>query len=270
MKPLRVLGLAVGIMSVIAPVQAGIFDVIKEGAKREARKAAVDAASEATGVNMSCAAYTGRVDVMRRCMEYSLGNAITRDFGTMLRGGDVNSQQSAVMSTLFTGEPQSWTSNETGASGEASVVKEKTRTRKKSIVVLQDQVETVPDLDLVGENYRANAGTNVRSGPATTYKIVGKLRSGDVVNVVGRVSGGEWYLISQGGVATGYVFAELLDDAATQEATVVGAPEGEPVEVKTKTTQTCRTIEQTVRAQDGSTKTKKVKACQSPNGWEIV
>ncbi|MEO0410435.1 MAG: SH3 domain-containing protein [Pseudomonadota bacterium] len=269
MRRMGLAALAVATL-LVTPVQAGIFDVIKDGVIREAKDAAVDAASEATGINMSCARYTGSVDVMSRCMEYSLGNAISRDFGKMLRGEDVETQQSSVMSTIFTGQPKSWSNSDTGASGESKVVKEKTKTKKKKVAVLKDQVETVPELDLVGENYRANSGTNVRSGPGTDYKVVGRLNSGDIVNVVGKVSGQDWYMISQGGVGTGYVFSSLLTNAAAQDATVVGTPEGEVAEVKTKTQQTCKTIEQTVTGEDGTMKTKKIKACQTPNGWEIV
>lgn len=249
--------------------QAGIFDVVKQGIKREAKNAALDAASEATGLNMSCAAYTGSVDVMKRCMEYSVGNAISRDFGKMLSGGDLETQESSVMSTIFTGQPAVWSNSDSGASGESKVIKEKTKTKKKKVVVLQDSVDTVPELDLIGENYRAAAGTNIRSGPSTDYKVVGALASGSVVNVVGQVSGQDWFMISQGGVATGYVFKNLLQPAADADATVTGTPEGTVAEVKTKTTQTCKTIEQSVTGADGKVKKEKIKACQGPNGWEI-
>ncbi|MEM7569446.1 MAG: SH3 domain-containing protein [Pseudomonadota bacterium] len=254
----------------ITPAQAGIFDIIKDAAIREAKDVAVDKAGEATGINMSCARYTGSVDVMSQCMQYSLANAVTRDFGNMLRGGDAAQQESAVLSTIFTGQPKSWNNSETGTSGESKVVKEKTKTKKKKVAVLKDKVDTVPELDLVGENYRASSSTNVRSGPGTDYKIVGSLQNGDVVNVVGKVTDQDWYLVSQGGVATGYVFANLLTNAANQDATIVGTPEGEVAEVKTKAKQTCKTIEQTVTTEDGTSKTKKIKACQTPNGWEIV
>jgi hypothetical protein len=90
-----------------------------------------------------------------------------------------------------------------------------------------------------------------------------------VVNVVGQVSGQDWFMISQGGVATGYVFKNLLQPAADADATVTGTPEGTVAEVKTKTTQTCKTIEQSVTGADGKVKKEKIKACQGPNGWEI-
>ncbi|MEM9289073.1 MAG: SH3 domain-containing protein [Pseudomonadota bacterium] len=256
--------------AITIPAQAGIFDTIKDGIVREAKQVAVEKASDATGLNMSCASYSGSVDVMTRCMEHSVGNAISRDFGNFLRDGDLESQESSVMSTIFTGEPAMWSNSESGTSGEAKVVKEKTKTKKKKVVVLKDKVETVPELDLIGENYRAKTSTNVRGGPGTDYAVVGRLNSGDVVNVVGKVSGDEWYMISQGGVGTGYVFLELLEPAASMDATVVGAPEGDVAEVKTKTKQTCKTIEQTVTGPDGETKKDTIKACQGPNGWEIV
>lgn len=248
---------------------AGIFDVVKNGIKREAKNAALDAASEATGINMSCASYTGSVDVMSRCMENAVGNAITRDFGKLISGDDLGTQESSVMSTIFTGQPAVWNNGDSGASGQSKVVKEKTKVKTKKVVVLKETVDTVPELDLVGENYRAVTGTNIRSGPGTEYKVVGALAQGSVINVVGRVSGQDWFLVSQGGVATGYVFENLLQSAANVDATVTGTPEGEVAEVKTKAKQTCKTIEQTVTGANGQTKVEKVKACQGPNGWEI-
>lgn len=265
----KTLCIVAALCAVPMAAQAGIFDVVKNGVKREAKNAALNAASQATGINMSCAAYTGSVDVMKRCMEYSVGNAISRDFGKVLSGDDLETQESSVMSTIFTGQPKVWNNSSTGASGQSKVVKEKTKTKNKKVVVLTETVDTVPQLDLVGENYRAVTGTNIRSGPGTEFKVVGALAQGSVINVVGKVSGADWYLVSQGGVATGYVFANLLTAAAGEDATVTGTPEGEVAEVKTKTQQTCKTIEQSVTGADGKTRVEKIKACQGPNGWEI-
>lgn len=261
--------LAIGLAQSFPAANAGIFDIVKDGIAREAKNAALDAASEATGLNMSCAAYTGSVDVMKRCMEYAVGNAITKDFGKMISGDDLESQESSVMSTIFTGDAASWSNSQTGASGQSTVIKEKTKTKKKKVVVLKESVDTVPELDLIGENYRATSSSNIRSGPGTDYKVVGALVAGNVTNVVGKVSGENWYMISQGGVATGYVFADLLTSDAQADATVTGTPLGEVAEVKTKTKVNCKTIQQVVTDANGNSKKDNVTACQGPNGWEI-
>ncbi len=69
--------------------------------------------------------------------------------------------------------------------------------------------------------------TNVRSGPATTFDILGRLDAGSLVAVVGRLEGNDWWLIEyEGGVeGQGWVAAEVVEfvgDAAS--VPVVEAP----------------------------------------------
>tara|TARA_R110002073_G_scaffold334037_1_gene522679 strand:+ start:6718 stop:7521 length:804 start_codon:yes stop_codon:yes gene_type:complete len=246
--------------------QAQFFDILK----KEAKKAGIKEVQKAVGLNLPCVVNTQNSDVLTYCMKASLTNAITKDFGKILSGEDLSTHQSSVKNTIYTGKDQSWTNPDTGASGKTKITKEKTKTKKTKVVVLKDKVETVPPLDLIGENYQANSSINVRGGPGTDYKVVGKIASGDVVSVVGKVKDADWYMISQGGVGSGFVSQEFLTPAPTQDATYTDKPEGDLAEVNTKTTKTCKTIEQIVTDKDGKEKKEKITACQGPNGWEIV
>lgn len=60
----------------------------------------------------------------------------------------------------------------------------------------------------------ARQDSNVRSGPGTEHRILGKMSPGDTCEVLGQ--DGDWYLISFDGVR-GYVFAELIETSSYME-----------------------------------------------------
>jgi SH3-like domain-containing protein len=51
---------------------------------------------------------------------------------------------------------------------------------------------------------------NVRSQPDTNYKIVTTLKSGEIAEVVGKNSAGDWWQVNVGGTV-GWVFAAMVD-----------------------------------------------------------
>ena len=185
----------------------------------------------------------------------------------LLSGGDLKAHEAAILGALVTGAAQSWNNPETGNSGGVKVLEESTTTEETKFEVLKDKVEQVPPLEMKGTNFTAIKSSNIRGGPGTDYKVVGKLPAGNVVMVVGKVKGSDWYMISQGDVATGFVSAGLLEETPTATVTSADQPDGDVETVQATADQTCKTVEQSVTQDDGTTKTEVIKACQGPNGW---
>lgn len=199
------------------------------------------------------------------------GTIIGRELGRYLDEKDQQQLAESTHATARTGGSSTWSNPETGASGSATAVGTRSATSTHQVTVLKDRVETVPPLELIGEDYAATSAVNVRGGPGTDYKRVGSLRPGEVVMVQGRVQGRNWTMISQGGVATGFVHRDYLVPATPQQtaASAGSAPPAGAVEkTNVQAESTCRTIQQVVVLPDGTEKTDTVTACQTPNGWE--
>ena len=177
----------------------------------------------------------------------------------------------STVHTVATGDTSSWSDPASGTKGSVRVVSTEEKPEKVTIPVLKEKVATVPPLDFIGESYRIKANLNVRGGPGTDYEKVGSYPSGSVVNVVGKVKDGPWYFISEDGVGSGFIFADLAEPSG---ASIVGelpqAPaETETFDVDVAENRLCRTIEQSVTQPDGSTATELMTACKGANGWEI-
>jgi uncharacterized protein YgiM (DUF1202 family) len=77
-------------------------------------------------------------------------------------------------------------------------------------VVWDGQVEIVPPAEPIATVIGEDLVINMRSGPHTTFDIVGTLRSGDEVELAGRSPSGDWlYVVSPTG-RRGWVAAYLL------------------------------------------------------------
>jgi uncharacterized protein YgiM (DUF1202 family) len=171
-----------------------------------------------------------------------------------------------------TGEANTWQNPATGVSGTTKVVSTRTASEPVALPVLKDRVEQVPPLDLIGEPYVATRSANVRGGPGTDYRTVAQLESGKTVMVAGKVQAKDWYMISEGGAASGFVATDLLNKAALDAAIAAadGVPSGQVEEQIVTAEQTCRTVQQTITLADGSTHAEDVTACQTANGWQVV
>lgn len=209
-----------------------------------------------------------------------VGNYVATQTGTVVGGVlggelaaalDEESQRRATEATgeaITSGETQTWSNPDAGTSGEVTVVAEQRQTEQVEVVVLKQNVpESLPPVDLIGEGYVATANANVRGGPGTDYQTVGGLVAGETVNVVGKVRGKDWYMISQGGVVTGYVAANLLVRPATPRLPSDTKPAGPAMAETVSADLTCRTTEHKVKLGSGETKSETLQACQSPNGW---
>lgn len=142
-------------------------------------------------------------------------------------------------------------------------------------------VSTVPPLDLVGGPFVAVKSANVRGGPGSKYAKVDRLTRGEVVEVIAKVRGRNWYLLGRDGVGHGYVYGKLLRPAAADrwpDYARSADPEGDPVlasnedifEEKIADNTTCRTIEKTETPEGGEPTSEEFTVCESVGGWTMV
>jgi len=248
------------------PAQADFLDKLKSGIKAVGDVLIQD--------EDSCSSITGLVGSV-----FGYGTATqAADIGCLV-GGELmeilgeEDQEELAKSTeqaIATGESSTFEGANSGVQGTVKVTDTTTTQQQASIVVLKDKVQEMPPLELIGAEYAATAGTNVRGGPGTDYKVVGTLTAADTVQVIAKVEDQSWYLIGQGGVATGFVYQSLLAPTG-QIGWGKPAPEGEVAELEVSTQVTCRTIEQQVTLDDGSVHTEQITACQKPDGtWEMA
>lgn len=64
----------------------------------------------------------------------------------------------------------------------------------------------------IHEKYIANCTSNVRAGPSTRYHVIDQVRNRELVTVIGKVRGRNWYKVRVGS-RIGYIYAPLLDPA---------------------------------------------------------
>jgi paraquat-inducible protein B len=67
--------------------------------------------------------------------------------------------------------------------------------------------------DVPPASYAVQTASHVREGPGTTYRVIDTLPQGATVEVTGEVSGRDWYRVSLGDGATGYIWSKLLAPA---------------------------------------------------------
>jgi len=202
------------------------------------------------------------------------GAYLGKTIGRMLDEEDQQRLAASTFKTMRTGEAQSWHNPETGVTAKTSIKETSTQTRQVQVKVLKDKVKEVPPMDLIGEEYSASSSINVRGGPGTDYVIVDKLAAGEHINVVGKVDGKPWYMISRGGVGSGFVYSNLLAALPAEKWSMAEAdvqvPASEVAAVSVNATRDCRVVSQEVTLDNGQTATEDVTACRGSNGWEIV
>ena len=200
-----------------------------------------------------------------------VGSIIGREIGQYLDEQDRKRLAESTTVALTTGEVQSWHNPSTGTRARVAVTSSETRRETVEMKVLKDRIQETPPLEMVGAYYQARQNTNVRGGPGTNFVRVGSLSSGQTVEVVGKVRGKSWYMISEGGVGTGFVASRLLrptEEMVTERT--VSLPAGQITSSNVDAELVCRTVEQTVQLEDGTTREDTVKACQQSDGsWRV-
>lgn len=200
------------------------------------------------------------------------GALIGNQIGRHMDEQDRQRMAAATASTMATGKPHKWANPDTNTRGEVRIVATTTKATPVKVRVLKKKVSRVPPLDIIGEPYRSKNNVNVRGGPGTDYETVGKLSPSEVINVVGQVRGKDWYLISQDGTGSGFVYSPLMESApgelsVSNNDTVNG---GDTVEVQVADAVQCRTLEQSFAKADGNSYAEKITACKGPTGWTTV
>jgi len=194
-----------------------------------------------------------------------LGNRL----GRYLDEQDQQRMALATQQAVATGDAQSWTNLENNTSGRVRVIDTEVKSNSVTVPILRERISRVPPLDIIGETYRSMNSSNLRGGPSTDYVIVGNLQPGEIVNVIGQVQGANWYMISQGGVGSGFIYAPLVEAASDAQIDDSGFDAGtdEVMEAQIADHQVCRTVEQSITLADGSTHQSTMEACQGPHGW---
>src|SRR6185312_8682739 len=163
--------------------------------------------------------------------------------------------EAAARQSLESGGQQAWSNPETGASG--SVISTPISNGggpDLNGLRLAPGVELASGYESAPTSYQAGSTLNLRARPSTRARVVGKLQGGEVVNVIGRVSGSAWVLVARNGIGAGYA------SEASLRPLTRAAPAGPQ----------CRAVEQTIRTADGPSQVQHYTACRNASGdWVI-
>lgn len=180
----------------------------------------------------------------------ALGAAGGSLLGCKLQKNDQAKAERAVEDAVATNSNQSWKSDETGASGTVEVGQSGTAL---SDLKFANGVEPASGYTRVGASYLASANANVRGRPGLDGAVVGQIPSGARVWVPASVKGAPWLLISEGGVAQGYVSNALLKPAPQQTAS------------------NCKVVKQTINQPGAPAESETLQACKDANGqWTMT
>ena len=67
-------------------------------------------------------------------------------------------------------------------------------------------VEVIPKTG----TYAITADANVRKGPGTENKVIGSLKQGERVQIIGQAEGKDWYAVSRSGETLGFVYSKIM------------------------------------------------------------
>lgn len=166
---------------------------------------------------------------------------------------------------LETGQPVAWTSEDGAVSTNARVVETEWRPAPTQPGG-RGVVAEAPPIELIGRPFRATSNANVRGGPSTDFAVMGGLRQGETVVVVGKVIGENWMLVSRDGIGRGFVFGDLLTPAEGAVAAARPASDAALPDVRE-----CSVLEQEVSFRDGGAETVRTRACRNASGaWEVM
>jgi surface antigen len=183
------------------------------------------------------------------------GAAVGSYVGCRMQHSDAVKAEAAARQALEGQGEQTWNNPETGASG--SVISTPISTGAAPSLAglrLAPGVELASGYESAPPTYQAPSAVNLRAAPSQRAKLVGRLESGEVVNVIGRAAGSAWVLVARNGIGAGYASEAALRPLAA------AAPAGPQ----------CRAVQQTIRTSDGQAQVQHYTACRNPSGdWVI-
>jgi surface antigen len=184
----------------------------------------------------------------------ALGAAAGSALGCKLQKNDRDKAERAVEQAVLTGKDQSWSNPETGASGSVAVDADLARAGLANIKMAPD-VEPASGYTSIGAAYVASSTVNIRSAPGTNAAVLNRLAPGQRVWVPAQVTGQPWLLVSDGGVAQGYVSAPLMKRAVAAQVAA----------------NNCRVVTQTVNVPGEGAQSEKLQACKGSDGnWSMT
>ncbi|MBO9574103.1 MAG: SH3 domain-containing protein [Sphingobium sp.] len=139
----------------------------------------------------------------------ALGAAAGSAVGCKLQKNDRDKAEAAAQRALDTGQNQSWSNDETGASGRYDIADNSSGSALGGLR-FADGVEPAGSFAKVADSYTTRGATNLRAAPNTTAKVRATLPAGQRVWVPAQVKGQPWMLVSENNVAQGYVSSGLL------------------------------------------------------------
>ena len=214
-----------------------------------------------------------------RNMTSQVLTGFTDEFIKKMTREDVSQAAAAREQAIASGQTQSWSNPQSGASG---TVTSKPAPPKPpapmQIKAVPGSIGTPPEMVAVGERYTVTGakGANVRGGPGTSYGVVTSLAANEQITAIGKTKAGDWFMVGRGDVAIGYVAASLIQKAANLiPTTPASTPPPPPPPANVEQQQVvmsaeCFTTTQTVKLGDGTSQQAQVTSCRTPNGWAQV
>jgi surface antigen len=182
------------------------------------------------------------------------GAAAGAYIGCRMQSTDQAMAQQATKRALESGRSESWSNSRTGASGRIDVVSSSYGPPISGDTLRFERgVQTLRSYDAVGGDYTARSTANLRSGPSTSGKVVGKLSSGERVEVLGGAPNSNWLLVGRNGYGVGYVSASLLDQSGYGPAA------------------SCRMINASISTRNDRPTSERYSACKDNRGeWQLT
>ncbi|HEY1126043.1 MAG TPA: SH3 domain-containing protein [Sphingobium sp.] len=184
----------------------------------------------------------------------ALGAAAGSAVGCKLQKNDRDKAERAAQDALETGEAQSWSNADTGASGHVEVTDASVATGPALAgLKFPDGVEPAGNFSKVGDSFTTRSAATLRSGPSTAATVRGTLPAGMRVWVPAQVTSQPWMLVAERGVALGYVSSSLL----TRSTTVAAS--------------NCKMVTQSVSVPGETEQSESYQACKGSDGaWTMT
>ncbi|CAN5344757.1 SH3 domain-containing protein [soil metagenome] len=181
------------------------------------------------------------------------GAAAGAYIGCRMQSTDQAMAQQATKRALDSGTSETWSNSRTGAAGRIDVVSSSYGPPISGDGLRFERGVTVlRSYDAVGGDYTARSTANLRSGPSTSGKVVGKLSVGERVEVLGAAPNSNWLLVGRSGYGAGYVSASLLTQSGYAQAS-------------------CRTINASISTNGAAPTSERYSACKDTRGeWQLT